>query len=134
MKRVTLFLLLGLLLGTGVAYAAFQYRVSVSMRGEIVASVQPGLVAAPATIDFAGILPGTKSPIRTVEVTNAGVAALNRLAFAAEGLPPGVVFLASYSPNTLVAPGEKWTVWVQLEVAADVAPQGLTGEITIDAE
>lgn len=134
MKKAILLVLLGLLLGAGIAYAAYQYRASVSMRGEIVTIPEPGLVVSPGTVDFAGMVAGAKGPVRTLEVTNAGDVALRVIRFNATGLPAGVVFLVSYSPETLVAPGGKWTVWVQLDIAAGITPQVLTGELIIEAE
>ena len=134
MKKVLSLVLLGLLLGAGVTYAAYQYRASVSMRGEIVATTTPGLAITPGIVDFAGMVPGAKSPVRTLEITNAGDITLTRIRFNATGLPTGVIFLVSYSPETPVIPGGKWTVWVQLDIAASVAPQVLSGEIVIEAE
>ena len=134
MRKVLPLVLLGLLLGAGVTYAAYQYRASVSMRGEIVATTTSGLAITPSSIDFAGMVPGSKGPIRTLEVSNVGDIALTTIRFNATGLPAGVVLLVSYSPETPVAPGGKWTVWAQLEVGADVSPQILTGEIIIEAE
>ena len=121
---------------TSVAWAvAYQYRTTVQMTGTVTTELQPGLPASPFTVDFQGWAPGAKSPVRTVEVTNAGVAALSRLTFAAEGLPTGVTFLVSYTPDTPVPPGGKWQVYLQLEAAASVPNNtAVTGTVRIDGE
>ena len=115
---------------------ASQYRTTVQITaGTVTTELQPGLTASPFTVDFQGWAPGTKSPIRTVEVTNAGVAALSRLTFTTEGLPTGVPFLVSYTPDTPVPPGGKWQVYLQLEAAASVPNNTVvTGTVTIDGE
>jgi len=125
---------LALVVGAGVAYGAFQYRATVPMKGEIVVTAEPGLVVFPAAVDFAGLTIGQKGPVRTLEITNAGDVTLKRLTLTATGLPAGVIFLASQSPDTPVAPGGKWTAWVQLDIPASVTPQPLTGQIQVTAE
>lgn len=121
---------------SSVAWAvAYQYRATVQMTGTVTTELAPGLTASPATVSFGGWAPGTKSPIRTVEVTNAGDVTLSKLTFNAEGLPTGVTFLVSYTPSTPVAPGGKWQVFLQLEAAASVPNNtAVTGTVRIDGE
>ena len=120
---------------TSVAWAVtYRYRATVQMTGTITTDLVAGLTASPS-VDFQGWAPGIKSPVRTVEVTNVGDVTLSRLTFAAEGLPPGVTFLVSYTPRTPVGPGGKWQVYLQLEAATSVPNNTtVTGRVRIDGE
>ena len=121
---------------TSIAWAvAYRYSTTVQMTGTVTTDLTPGFTASPTTVNFGGWAPGTKSPIRTVELTNAGDVTISKLTFAAEGLPTGVTFLVSYTPSTPVAPGGKWQVYLQLEAASSVPNNtAVTGLVTIDGE
>ena len=121
---------------TSVAWGlAYQYRASVQMTGTVTTDLAPGLTASPTTVNLGGWTPGTKSPVRTVEVTNIGDMTLSRLSVTAEGLPTGITFLVSQTPNTPVSPGGKWQVYLQLEAAASVPNNTpVSGTVRIDGE
>ena len=51
---------------------SYRYRIQVGITGTITTLLQPGLTASPTSVSFDAWPSGTKSPIRTVEVTNAG--------------------------------------------------------------
>ena len=115
--------------------AAYRYLTQVGMSGVITTLLQPGLTATPTSVSFDAWAPGDKSPIRAVEVTNGGDSTKTRLNIRATGLPAGVTFLVSYLPAAPVAPGAKWTVYLQLEAAASVPDNTpVSGTVTIEAE
>ena len=114
---------------------AYRYLTQVGMSGTIITLLQPGLTASPASVNFDAWAPGDKSPIRAVEVTNSGDTIRTKLNIRAMGLPAGVIFLVSYLPAVPVAPGAKWTVYLQLEAATSVPNNTpVSGTVTIEAE
>ena len=115
--------------------AAYRYRTEVGMSGLITTLLQPGLTASPTSVNFDTWAQGTKSPVRTIEVTNAGDTTRTRLNMSATGLPAGVTFLVSYLPSTPVAPGGKWTIYLQLDAATTVPDNTpVSGTVVIEAE
>ena len=128
---------LGLLLASNVALAvAYRYRAQVSVTGTVTTSVQPGLAVDLAIVNFDGFEPGTKSEVRTVELSNIGARTLRRLRLEATGLPAGLTFLASWQTSGLpLAPGQKMEIYLQFQADASVPDNtALTGIVVIRGE
>lgn len=77
---------------------------------EVVARPMARLAASPSTLDFGGVLLGSRAPARTVKVTNAGddTTIVRSLA----GYAPGYNVSASIKDNTIVRPGQSFSLTI----------------------
>lgn len=130
-------LLAGLLVSAElIAIAAYRYRVSAPVTGEVVADAQPGLSLDKPSYTFDGLVRGERSAVRTAVVTNIGDRPLTRLIPEMQGLPAGITFLSSYlpAPGTAVPPGGSWQLFIQLDVATTTAVGPFTATLAPWAE
>ena len=134
MRALLIALALALALAGGVALAAYTYLTTIQSRVEIATTLTPGLEPSPGSLDFAGLVPGSKGEVRTLTVTNKGTVTLRRLTIRGVGLPSGVTLLESHLPAGDVAPNASWTIWLQLQAEA-TAPMGVkTFTVEVSAE